>query len=90
MNAWLAGWQPAAVKATLNELLNFPLMEALTGRRSRRFCLGAEIPDDACILKREIFPIRIVEKGERMTLLYSVKFTMKDYHRNHDVFHAFL
>ena len=44
MHGWLDG-EPAAVKATLNELLNFPLMEALTGRRSRRFCLGAEIPD---------------------------------------------
>jgi hypothetical protein len=30
---------------TLNELLKFPLMEAIAGRCSRRFCLGAEISD---------------------------------------------
>jgi hypothetical protein len=30
---------------TLNNLLKYPLMEAIAGRRSRRFCMDAEIPD---------------------------------------------
>lgn len=33
------------LKETLNNLLKFPLMESIAGRRSRRFCMGAEIPD---------------------------------------------
>ncbi|HEX2967085.1 MAG TPA: hypothetical protein VHO84_14960, partial [Syntrophorhabdaceae bacterium] len=34
-----------AVPDGFNEMLSFPLMEALLGRRSRRFFQGAEIPD---------------------------------------------
>jgi hypothetical protein len=34
-----------ALKGTLNEFLKFPLSEAIVGRRARRFCVGAEIPD---------------------------------------------
>jgi hypothetical protein len=34
-----------ALKGTLNEFLKFPLSEAIAGRRARRFCVGAEIPD---------------------------------------------
>jgi hypothetical protein len=29
----------------LQEMFSFPLIEALLGRRSRRFFMGAEIPD---------------------------------------------
>lgn len=36
---------------TLNDLLKFPLMEALLGRRARRFCLGAEIPEGVLAFK---------------------------------------
>ncbi len=36
---------------TLDELLIFPLMEALAGRQSRRFCMGAEIPDGVFTFK---------------------------------------
>ena len=32
-------------------LLKFPLMEAIAGRRSRRFCMGAEIPDGVLAFK---------------------------------------
>jgi len=35
----------AKIEDTLAESLKFPLMEALIGRRSRRFCMGSEIPD---------------------------------------------
>jgi hypothetical protein len=34
-----------ALKITLNEFLKFPLSEAIAGRRARRFCVDAEIPD---------------------------------------------
>jgi hypothetical protein len=34
-----------SLKNTLNEFLRFPLSEAIAGRRARRFCMGAEIPD---------------------------------------------
>ena len=36
---------------TLNDLLKFPLAEAIAGRRARRFSMGAEIPDG--VLSRE-------------------------------------
>ena len=45
------GRQPTILQDTLDELLKFPLMEALTGRRSRRFCMGAEIPDGVLAFK---------------------------------------
>ena len=32
--------RPNKLQDTLDELLKFPLMEALTGRRSRRFCMS--------------------------------------------------
>ena len=35
----------------LNDLLKFPLMDAIAGRRSRRFCMGAEIPDGVLAFK---------------------------------------
>ncbi len=31
-----------ALNSKLNDLLKFPLMEAIAGRRSRRFCMAAE------------------------------------------------
>lgn len=43
--------QPTKLQETLDELLRFPLMESLTGRRSRRFCMGAEIPDGVFAFK---------------------------------------
>jgi predicted kinase len=43
---------------TLNELLRFTLIDALTGRRSRRFCLGAEIPDGVLSFKSKHKPSR--------------------------------
>jgi hypothetical protein len=42
---------PTRLENTLGELLRFPLMEALTGRRSGRFCMGAEIPDGVLAFK---------------------------------------
>ena len=49
---------------TLNDLLRFPLIDALTGRRSRRFCLGAEIPDGVLsfISKHDSLPLSEIEQ----------------------------
>jgi hypothetical protein len=43
--------QSTNIEDTLAELLRFPLMEAVFGRRSRRFCLGSEIPDGVLAFK---------------------------------------
>jgi hypothetical protein len=49
---------------TLNELLKFPLMEAIAGRRSRRFCMGAEIPDGVLAFKskHKLLPLSEIEQ----------------------------
>lgn len=49
---------------TLNDLLRFPLIDALTGRRSRRFCLGAAIPDGVLsfISKHDSLPLSEIEQ----------------------------
>jgi hypothetical protein len=39
------------------DLLNFGLVEALLGRRSRRFFLGAEIPDGVLSYKSRHKPV---------------------------------
>lgn len=41
----------------LKEIAEFPLVEALFGRRSRRFFRGAEIPDGALAYKSEHEPL---------------------------------
>lgn len=50
-----------SLNGTLNELLKFPLMEAMTGRRSRRFCMGAEIPDGVLAFKSKQKPLPLSE-----------------------------
>jgi hypothetical protein len=46
---------------TLNDLLKFPLMEAIAGRCSRRFCMGAEIPDGVLAFKSKHKPLPLSE-----------------------------
>ena len=46
---------------TLNDLLKFSLMEAIAGRRSRRFCMGAEIPDGVLAFKSKHNPLPLSE-----------------------------
>jgi hypothetical protein len=60
--------QPIKLQETFDELLKFPLMEALSGRRSRRFCMGAEIPDGVLAFKSEYKPIPLNEL-EQLILL---------------------
>jgi hypothetical protein len=56
------------LKGTLDELLEFPLMDALMGRRSRRFCMGAEIPDGVLAFKSKHKPMPLSEL-EQLILL---------------------
>jgi hypothetical protein len=53
---------------TLNEMLKFPLMEAIAGRRSRRFCLGAEIADGVLAFKSS-HPHLPLSETERLIVL---------------------
>lgn len=48
----------------LQEILSFPLIEALLGRRSRRFFMGAEIPDGVFAYKsvHKELPLTDLEK----------------------------
>jgi hypothetical protein len=52
----------------LEELAAFPLVEALFGRRSRRFALGNEIPDGPLAYRSEQEPMALTET-ERMLVL---------------------
>src|ERR671918_1061522 len=56
--------QQTELQETLDELLKFPLMEALIGRRSRRFCMGAEIPDGVLAFKskHKAMPLSEIEQ----------------------------
>ena len=53
---------------TLNDMLKFPRLEAIAGRRARRFCLGAEIPDGVLAFKSNHPPIPLSET-ERLLVL---------------------
>jgi hypothetical protein len=52
----------------LQYLAAFPLVEALYGRRSRRFGLGAEIPDGPLAYKSKHVPLPLTEL-ERLLVL---------------------
>ncbi len=53
----------------LAEALNFPLVEALLGRRSRRFALGAEMPTGPLAFKSDQEPVPLDEHEQMLTLL---------------------
>ena len=55
----------------LEDLAQFPLMEALIGRRSRRFGLGGEIPDGVLAYKSKHEPMPLSEL-ERSLVLASI------------------
>jgi hypothetical protein len=52
----------------LRELADFPLVEALYGRRSRRFALGGEIPDGPLAYRSRHAPVPLTDL-ERMLVL---------------------
>src|ERR687897_1918857 len=58
----------AKLAETLNDLLKFPLIEAVTGRRARRFCLGAEIPDGVLAFKSKHKPLPLSEIEQLVVL----------------------
>jgi hypothetical protein len=62
--------QPRTTTETeaLRELAAFPLVDALYGRRSRRFALGSEIPDGPLAYKSSHEPLPLTEL-ERMLVL---------------------
>ncbi len=55
----------------LEGVTQFPLIQALAGRRSRRFCVGAEIPEGPLAFKSNQKPIPLTEL-EQMLLLTSM------------------
>jgi hypothetical protein len=55
---------------TLNDFLKFPLAEAIAGRRSRRFCMGAEIPDGVLSFKSKNDPLPLREIEQLLLLSY--------------------
>jgi hypothetical protein len=59
-----------SINNTLNELLKFPLTEAIAGRRSRRFCMGAEIPDGVLAFKSKHDPLPLSEIEQLLLLSY--------------------
>ena len=59
---------PTAEGKALQGLAAFPLMEALLGRRSRRFALGDEIPDGPLAYRSRQQPLSLTEL-ERMLVL---------------------
>jgi hypothetical protein len=58
----------AAQAEALRELTSFPLVEALFGRRSRRFALGDEVPDGPLAYRSRHEPVPLTEL-ERMLVL---------------------
>ena len=55
----------------LEELLAFPFVDALFGRRSRRFFLGAEVPDGPLAYKSRHAPMPLSDL-ERLLILTAV------------------
>jgi hypothetical protein len=58
-------------RRALQELMQFPLMDAMFGRRSRRFFLGAEIPDGPLAHRSRFAPMPLSEL-ERLLILMAV------------------
>ena len=60
--------ESAARAEVLADLAEFPLMEALIGRRSRRFALGDEIPDGPLAYKSKHEPVPLTELERALVL----------------------
>jgi hypothetical protein len=68
ISAVRAAPSPPALSEPLADLAAFPLVEALFGRRSRRFALGDEIPDGPLAYRSRHEPVPLSEL-ERMLVL---------------------
>jgi hypothetical protein len=62
---------PLSSSKALEGVSQFPLIQAIGGRRSRRFCMGAEIPDGPLAFKSNQKPFPLTEL-EQMLLLTSM------------------
>jgi hypothetical protein len=62
---------PLSFSKALEGVTHFPLTQALAGRRSRRFCTGAEIPEGPLAFKSNQKPIPLTEL-EQMVVLTSM------------------
>ena len=67
----IASAGPSKQAEALRELAGFPLLDALYGRRSRRFALGAQIPDGPLAYSSPHDPLPLSEL-ERMVVLTSM------------------
>src|SRR4051812_2000679 len=67
----LADELSAVEDAALQELLTFPLVDAIFGRRSRRFLRGAHIPDGPLAYRSTEEPLGLSEL-ERLLILTAV------------------
>jgi hypothetical protein len=59
-----------SLRNALNDFLKFPLAEAITGRRARRFCVGAEIPDGVLSFNSKHDPWPLSEVEQLLLLSY--------------------
>lgn len=58
----------SSIPKGLEEAIHFPLLEAIYGRRSRRFFMGAEIPDGVMAYKSEHEPFPLSDLEQTMVL----------------------
>lgn len=59
---------PLQFSKALEGVTQFPLIQALAGRRSRRFCLGAEIPQGPLAFKSNQKPFPLTELEQMVVL----------------------
>ena len=59
---------PQAFPPGFNDALEFPLVEALFGRRARRFSLGTSIPDGPLTFTSRHAPMALSELEQLMVL----------------------
>ena len=59
---------PLHLLKALEGVTQFPLIQALAGRRSRRFCVGAEIPEGPLAFKSNQKPIPLTELEQMLVL----------------------
>ena len=57
--------EPESIPAGFNDMLSFSLIDALLGRRSRRFFMGAEIPDGVFAYSSAHSPANVSPMGNR-------------------------
>jgi len=76
-----------AIPAGLETAINMPLIEALHGRRSRRFALGAEIPGGPLKFKSRHAPLPLSELEQMMVLTATAGntgwFNLHPYNKNY-------